>query len=256
MRVPGEKVVGSGKTAIVIIHDVFGLHTGRHKQIADEFAAAGYYVVVPDFYNTAQTGGGLYGKEEYGYGFGSLSNMTLTRKILSSLFGGGMAAYFKLTPWAHCKGIYEGKVTPYLNGKGVSKIAVVGFCWGAWVGYHIAADGNKVVANVAIHPSVDMAAVTFKEDEDQLVSDASKVPTLVCSTSLEPATWQPGGKANQTMEAAATKLGKDPKKHILWQHYPNQLHGFMTRGTMRGDLELAKDVKKIFEETCAFVNEQ
>ena len=31
-------VSGSGTKVIVLIHDIFGLHTGRHKQIADEYA--------------------------------------------------------------------------------------------------------------------------------------------------------------------------------------------------------------------------
>ena len=29
-------VAGSGNRAVVIFHDIFGLHTGRHKQIAGE----------------------------------------------------------------------------------------------------------------------------------------------------------------------------------------------------------------------------
>ena len=59
-------VVGKGAKSVVLFHDICGLHTGRHKQIADEIASRGFLVVVPDFFQ--EMGGGLLGKEDRGFG--------------------------------------------------------------------------------------------------------------------------------------------------------------------------------------------
>ena len=32
----------------LVVHDIFGLHTGRHVQLCDELAAEGYVAVCPD----------------------------------------------------------------------------------------------------------------------------------------------------------------------------------------------------------------
>mmetsp|Transcript_22885 Transcript_22885/g.71288 ORF Transcript_22885/g.71288 Transcript_22885/m.71288 type:complete len:315 (+) Transcript_22885:117-1061(+) len=248
-------VVGDSTKAVVLVHDVFGLHTGRHKQLADEVASWGYLVVMPDFFNHCKLPGGMWGKVEYGYGlFDPSQNMSATLKCAWALLGGGMKAYMAETPGAMCCSLYNDILVPYLKGRGVLQTGAIGFCWGAYCSYHLAAHGDgamKLVANVAIHPSVDTVAAIHKENESCLVRAASGTPTLVFASKLEPASWQPGGEMQQLMEAEAEVLGKSPKKQIGWRHV-DQMHGFVTRGGMRGDLKLAQDVQAVMEETRAF----
>jgi len=249
-------IVGSGTKTILLIHDIFGLHTGRHKQIADEFAKNGYFVVMPDFFYRATTPSGMFGTKEMGYGLLG-GNTRFTCRVICNVIGGHMDSYMRQTPWSTCKSIWDTQVVPYLAAKSINRVAVIGFCWGAWTGFHISADDQtkmKIVAQVAMHPSVEKVAHTLKEDEKTLVISASKTPTLVFSTNQEPKSWQPGGATQEAMESEASRLGQPPKTHIRWRHF-NQAHGFVTRGGMKGNLQLAEDVKTAMDETTAFVQQ-
>jgi dienelactone hydrolase len=239
-------VTGSGTKTIVIVHDIFGLHTGRHKQIADEIAKNGFLVIVPDFFVASK--GGMWGKTEY-------TGATKILKFIWGLVGGGMKSYIRDHPWDACKHLWEEKVVPWLAKKGVNKVGLIGFCWGAWLSYRLAANSShtmQVLANVAIHPSTGGVTAIHGEDQQALVRGATKAPTCVFSTILEPKAWQPGGEAQQWMEAEAASLGKDPKVHIQWRHV-KQMHGFVTRGDMKGNLKLAQDVKLVLDETLEFL---
>ena len=39
------------RTAVIVMHDVFGPDGGHHRALCDALAAAGHYVVMPDFYD-------------------------------------------------------------------------------------------------------------------------------------------------------------------------------------------------------------
>jgi len=238
-------VVGSGKRSVVIIHDIFGLHTGRLKQIADEIASRGFLVVAPDFFET--NGGGLYGKVELGFGS--------ARALLSTLWAllsGKMRGYMRDHPWDPlCERVWSSSVAPWLKKQGCNSASIVSFCWGAYPALHIAAAAKDpkldICANVTYHPSFPKVASMFGEDEDAILRAAAKVPFSAFSTSMEPKSWHPGGNAERTLREAGGV--------VAWEQV-SQMHGFMTRGDMKSNLGLAKEVERCLNAGIAFIEKQ
>ena len=96
------------------------------------------------------------------------------------------------------------------------------------------------------HPSFPTVAGLFEEDQAATIKAASKVPTVVYSTAMEPKPWQPNGEAQIWMQDA------NPEGIVEW-HQEKQMHGFMTRGDMKGNLELAEDIQRCLEGGIAFL---
>ncbi|XP_019226645.1 PREDICTED: endo-1,3;1,4-beta-D-glucanase-like isoform X3 [Nicotiana attenuata] len=116
----------SSKLAILLVSDVYGYEAPNLRTLADKVAAAGYYVVVPDF---------LYG-DPY--------NPENTEKPLSI--------------WIQSHGTDKGfedakKVVAALKDKGISAIGAAGFCWGAKVVTDLA-KSDYIQAAVQLHPSL------------------------------------------------------------------------------------------------------
>nr|XP_018625858.1 endo-1,3;1,4-beta-D-glucanase-like isoform X4 [Nicotiana tomentosiformis] len=116
----------SSKLAILLASDVYGYEAPNLRKLADKVAAAGYYVVVPDF---------LYG-DPY--------NPENTEKPLSI--------------WVQSHGTDKGfedakKVVAALKDKGISAIGAAGFCWGAKVVTDLA-KSDYIQAAVQLHPSL------------------------------------------------------------------------------------------------------
>ncbi|KAK4361607.1 hypothetical protein RND71_020559 [Anisodus tanguticus] len=116
----------SSKLAIFLASDIYGYEAPNLRKLADKVAAAGYYVVVPDF---------LYG-DPY--------NPENTEKPLSVW----MQSHDK------DKGFEDAKqVIAALKDKGISAIGAAGFCWGAKVVTDLAKSEN-IQAVVLLHPSL------------------------------------------------------------------------------------------------------
>lgn len=117
------------KAAVILISDIFGFEAPNLRKLADKVAAAGYFVVVPDFF--------------YGDPFvlGSVEN---------PLAG--------LQDWIKSHGTDKGfedstKVIEVLKSRGISAIGAAGFCWGAKVVVELA-KGDYIKAGVLLHPSL------------------------------------------------------------------------------------------------------
>lgn len=127
LELGGFKTYVSGpstsKNAILFVSDVYGYEAPNLRKLADKVAAAGYYVVVPDF---------LYG-DPY-----------TTEKSLSI--------------WIQSHGTDKGfedakQVVAALKDKGISSIGAAGFCWGGKVVTELAKSDN-IQAAVLLHPSL------------------------------------------------------------------------------------------------------
>ncbi|KAL9233095.1 hypothetical protein vseg_008133 [Gypsophila vaccaria] len=142
-------VVGSSdsKNAIILISDVFGFEAPNLRKLADKVAAAGYYVVVPDYFH-----GDPYNPSD------------TERPILVWIKDHGPDKGFKETT----------PVVEAMKQKGVSKIGAAGFCWGAKVVVKLA-QGDYIQAGVFLHPSL----VTVDEIKDV------KVPLSVLGAEID-----------------------------------------------------------------------
>jgi carboxymethylenebutenolidase len=112
-------------TAIVMIHEIFGLSDWA-REMADELAAAGYIVVAPDLLSGVGPNGG---------GSDSFTNQSAVTKAVSMLPPDQVTA--DLTAAAD----YAAKI-PAANGK----VVVGGFCWGGGQSFRFASNNKNVKA--------------------------------------------------------------------------------------------------------------
>jgi len=116
------------KAAVILISDIFGFEAPNLRKLADKVAAAGYFVVVPDFF--------------YGDPFvsGSAENPLV-----------GFQDWIK--SHGPAKGFDDStKVIEVLKSRGISAIGAAGFCWGAKVVVELT-KGEVLKAGVLLHPS-------------------------------------------------------------------------------------------------------
>ncbi|GAV78724.1 DLH domain-containing protein [Cephalotus follicularis] len=114
------------KRAIVLISDIFGYEAPNLRKLADKVAAAGYYVVVPDFFY-----GDPYVPE----------NSDKPLPVWIKFHGTD-------------KGSEDAKpVITALRSKCISAIGAAGFCWGAKVVVELA-KSDWIQAAVLLHPSL------------------------------------------------------------------------------------------------------
>ncbi|KAM1729635.1 hypothetical protein ACFX12_019998 [Malus domestica] len=119
-------VAGSpnSKLAILLISNVFGYRVPNLRKLAENIAAAGFFVLVPDFF--------------YGDPFVYDNNRPLA---------------VWLQDHGTDKGFEDAKsIINALKGKGVSAIGAAGFCWGAKVVTELA-KSDFIQAAVLLHPS-------------------------------------------------------------------------------------------------------
>ncbi|GKV19520.1 hypothetical protein SLEP1_g29766 [Rubroshorea leprosula] len=121
-------VTGSphSKTAILLVSDVYGYEAPNLRKLADKVAAAGFHVLVPDFF--------------YGDPFVPDNS---DRPIMVWIKDHGAD-----------KGFEDAKpVIDALKSKGITAIGAAGFCWGAKVVVQLAISG-LIQAAVLLHPSL------------------------------------------------------------------------------------------------------
>lgn len=113
------------KLAILLVSDVFGYEAPNLRKLADKVAAAGYLVVVPDFFfgDPCDPNDPQFNREAW-------------RKVHDT-----------------DKGYEDAKlVIAALKNKGASTIGAAGFCWGGKVVVKLAGS-NDIQAAVLLHPS-------------------------------------------------------------------------------------------------------
>jgi carboxymethylenebutenolidase len=119
-------------TAVVIIHEIFGL-TDWVQGVADQLAEAGYIVIAPDLLSGAAPGGG--GTAELGGG-------DAVRKAISGL------KPEQITADLNAVVDYVAKL-PSCNGK----VAVGGFCWGGTQTFRFATNNKDIKAGLVFYGS-------------------------------------------------------------------------------------------------------
>ncbi|KAJ0558046.1 putative dienelactone hydrolase, alpha/Beta hydrolase [Helianthus annuus] len=111
----------ASKLAVILLSDIYGYEAPKLRQIAEKVAAAGFYVVVPDFF----------------YGDPYVSDMEIS-------------SWFPNHPPA--KGCEDArKVVADLKAKGASAVGAAGFCWGGITVSKMSAYG-EIEAAVILHP--------------------------------------------------------------------------------------------------------
>mmetsp|Transcript_20637 Transcript_20637/g.23356 ORF Transcript_20637/g.23356 Transcript_20637/m.23356 type:complete len:255 (-) Transcript_20637:71-835(-) len=209
--------IGEGKSAVIVSYDVYGFNGGRVRLICDQLAEQGYYVILPDFYR-----GDAWDPE-------TAITMELT-------------TFVQKFAWEKLKVDFDEKLLPHLAEKGIEKVGLVGFCWGAWLNFH-AMHNEKFTCGANLHPSIRLENC-FGSNEVELAKGV-KCPQLVFAASNDPDNVKGDGEVLQVLKAAP--FGDK----CVFQEFPEVNHGFVTRGDVSTP-EVARDVKIAMEGVVAF----
>jgi dienelactone hydrolase len=211
--------IGRGTKCLIFIHDIFGLDSGLNKQHCDTLSAnlPDYYVVAPDFYPD----GNLLGNDpvkERGNG--------IIAKLIWPLCCCKLMGFIARHGWDENSGDIFNKTTTHFLNQGVNSFALLGFCWGAYIGFKACAEAlhrDRIICNLSCHPSVNTIAPRFSEKEMEIVK-AVNCPQFVAATKHEPANWKPGSTVEQAVNAKPFAAQNE------FYLYNNESHGFVTRG--------------------------
>jgi dienelactone hydrolase len=205
--------------ALVIITDIFGIDSGRHKAIADTFAEQGFCVVLVD--------------------------ATLGAPVAEDAnVGAVLGDWAKAHNWTNVlKPVFANAVIPHLASLGHAKFATLGFCWGVWVQFHALADGDvgkHIVAQICPHPSLQIEGF-FGGKGESLAANVN-VPTLLLPAKGDPAFVKQGGDV---------ALNLASRNVVVDVHEFQQQHGWVVRGDVSVEA-VRDDVSKALDLAIAF----
>lgn len=220
--------VPSGR-AVIVVYDIYGLAGGgRLRTVCDALAEEGFLAIMPD----------LFGKGDSVDDHGGLRNIGSEETMgwLRSHAWGDLHAKLQLTAaFAASRGVQT--EPPEKN-----RVAIVGFCWGAWVAAKASATG-LVRAAVHVHPSWQIAPWIFKEPVLD-VAARIRAPSLIMPAGDDPSEYRDG-----TYKAVIESNSGCPVSMV---DFRKQRHGFVARGDPT-DAKVMRDVNRAVIETVAFL---
>ncbi|KAF6002509.1 hypothetical protein F1559_003471 [Cyanidiococcus yangmingshanensis] len=223
-------VVGNGPRAVLALNDVFGIESGHSKEICDAIADHGFTVVFPDVFR------------------GNHLKVSDMSKLFEEL--PGWAKQFDYE--SNLRQDVVEVILPYLHEKlgfkNNEKIALVGFCWGAFMLFHLAGDtklpGGPFACGVSFHPSVQIEGV-FQRDPLQLI-DRATCPQLLLPSAGEPDFMKEEGDAIKKLRAKPFGASCGVKT------FPNMQHGWVNRGD-RSDPQVVRDAQQALQLAVDFM---
>lgn len=212
--------VGDDKSrALVIVTDIFGIESGRHKAIADTFAEQGFTVVLVD--------------------------ATLGKPVDPDKVAEQIKDFALAHSWSALAPLFTATVIPHLKSLGFDKFSTLGFCYGVWVQFRALADpavAPHIVAQVCPHPSLQLEG--FHGGKGPELADKVAVPTLLLPAKGDPGFVQAGGDVEKNLAARSIAVET---------HAFDQAHGWTVRGDVSQDAVRA-DVEKAFKLAVDFLN--
>mmetsp|Transcript_46181 Transcript_46181/g.76951 ORF Transcript_46181/g.76951 Transcript_46181/m.76951 type:complete len:261 (-) Transcript_46181:112-894(-) len=220
--------VGSGDKAVIVCYDIFGFDGGRTKGICDQIANAGFVVLLPDFYrgdNCAKSGANPY---------------TDGDKF--------MAWFAKVGSSKAVKDDVDNTIAPYIKSKGVTKIATVGFCSGAFWSLALCcpapnAPPSPFACGVLAHPSLGLSKAVGEGAAEEW-ADRCTCPILFMPAGNDPDTLLPGGSVVKAVEASG--------QEVRSVHFADMQHGWIPRGDLSKE-NVARDVTAGMELIIEFL---
>ena len=210
----------SSSKCLLILADIYGIHSGRHKVIADELAhRCGYFVVMPDVFRNDPP----FTEQEQNF-----------QKALDNYV-------FKHLETDLVEAIY-----PYCrSSNNRRKVASLGFCYGAYL-WCMMASHVTFEALVSPHPSIFNAAKHAKDDLSTAIA-AIKCPVYLLNAPEDPPEQQPGGNIQRI-------LTENGNTDSVFETMENDVkHGWSCRGDV-SDPVIKQAVNESFERICNFLD--
>lgn len=201
------------KGVIVLVHDIFGLSSGRTRHVADEIASWGYLVVAPDFYDDHE-------------------DKTTDYPTWRTFFTGPAVPAFarrSRMPFDQVKARLEQSVLPWIASQPRERelpMGLLGFCWGGWAVTRFAATG-KFLCAVGAHPAPDLQALQSTGPTTKQMYAEIKCPMLYLPARNDPAWIKENGSAWLAIKQAS------PQSSV--QTFPTMEHGWVNRGDLRDE---------------------
>ena len=211
----------SSKKSIILVPDVFGPGGGRNSAIADQLAAEGYFVLLPDIFR----GNPLPNLETIG-------------------------TWLPQFPYEKVKPEIQTCVRFLQSKDAADKVGLMGFCYGCWINFKLCGDSelqNYFSAGVNCHPSLIIEQKFFNRDPSTLVEPLT-VPQLLLSAGNDPPFVQADG---DIIKLLREKPFGDKCNCI---DFPDQKHGWVNRGDV-SDETVKNEVKRAIESAIAYFKE-
>jgi len=207
---------GCGKKSVIVFYDIFGYDGGRTKQICDQIANEGYYVILPDIYH---------------------GDAWPADKPFDTLMD-----WVKNFPYIGLIKNDVTKVLDHLQKQGSDEsIGCLGFCAGAYSVFHLC-QNEKVKCGASCHPSVQIAGL-FGESPEGLAEEV-KSPQLLYSAGGDLDTYKSDGEVVKILQK---KFGDK----IIVREFPEMAHGWVSRGDI-SDPKIADQVKQALDGVFKF----
>jgi len=263
-------------SAIVVGHDVFGVHSGRTREICDELAESlGVIVICPDFFR-----GGAGGKDSANAIASAIGPKPWYHKPGAWLAGAWNLRSF-LRGVGECTWMIVGKelherVVPFLRSMGVERIALLGFCWGGWFVTR-ASSSDIFSCAAACHPSLEVnlspililtlttsfiAPSVIPPPPSSLLHNLIQVCGLVgedikevCDAVCCPQMLLPAGNDKPEVKAGGTAQeaygSKAFGEDCVYETFETMQHGWVNRGDLRQE-ETRLEMRRAMEMLKAF----
>ncbi len=219
---------GKGSSAVIVLPEVWGICSGRLKNIADQLAVHGHLALAPKVQPNSPHGGWE------GDGYGAPWDDGAIPWIANEL------------NWSKTK-VRMATTIAFARSQGVTKIGMIGFCWGSWAIFKTAAEFPEDIAcGVCVHPSVRLEEMMFKQSQNDL-AELIQCPIAMFPANNDPENTKPGGDFQKIFSK------KSFGSECVFVAFPDMEHGWASRGDDTKP-EVKRDIEKVLKLSFDFLN--
>lgn len=200
----------NAKKGLLVLPEIFGIHAGRLKIIADYFSEQGYYVVLPALMHEHYWPVAKYPPSDWA-------------EVLAEV---------KKTTWDHIESDLTKVVFPLFAARGIKDIGAIGFCWGTFTVVTCAGKGY-IKAGAGMHPSHGPVIGLMGKERKTVISEV-KCPLLICAAGNDDADYKPGGLEEKVLKE------KSFGDKCIYNPFEEMTHGWVTRGEL-SDPKIKRD---------------
>jgi dienelactone hydrolase len=158
--------------------------------------------------------------------------------------GPDFMAYIPTVTWAICEERLR-SVINLLKAKGITKIAMMGFCWGGWALLHASIVFPEISVGVVAHPAIHLEQYAYGGDNEALAKQVT-IPIFLLPAGNDPEIYSVGGPVYEALKS-------NNAKSMTTEEYKDQTHGWVPRGHHHTEANVVDKQKLALEQMLAFI---